>query len=195
MLRGSISRPSLSRSVSGSRHPQSDRQVQFGVDAGNPTWAHAVSHLAHHCRNDRTVYSFCMPRRHCGLTSEEAVCTNGMSQYSPKADATPISGLVIARLIRRATFPGDPARGDRLTYWESLAYVAGWIELQGPARKRLGNFLAGRLKGLRIGNSNPTSPGAHDGFGAMPARLHSDRPMREAARIQSADRAMIIPMW
>ncbi len=67
-------------------HPQGwiDR-ARFGHQAGNPILGAAEYHISHHCKNGRTVYSFCM----CpggtvvAATSEEGrVATNGMSQYS-----------------------------------------------------------------------------------------------------------------
>ncbi|HRD90561.1 MAG TPA: FAD-dependent oxidoreductase, partial [Accumulibacter sp.] len=67
-------------------HPQSlIDQARFGRHAGNPLLGAADYKLVHHCRNGRSVYSFCM----CpggtvvAATSEERrVVTNGMSQYS-----------------------------------------------------------------------------------------------------------------
>src|SRR3990167_9547965 len=67
-------------------HPQSwiDR-ARFGDCAGHPDLGAADYSLSHHCKNGRTVYSFCM----CpggtvvAATSEPGrVVTNGMSQYS-----------------------------------------------------------------------------------------------------------------
>ena len=127
-------------------HPQSwiDKS-RFGVDAGNPILGAAEYHISHHCKNDRTVYSFCM----CpggtvvAATSEEGrVATNGMSQYS-RNERNANSGLVVA-IDPQRDFPGDPLAGIALQrHWESLAYVAGGSSYKAPAQ-RLGDFLAGR---------------------------------------------------
>ena len=60
-------------------------QARFGPNAGNEILGAADYKLVHHCKNGRSVYSFCM----CpggtvvAATSEEnRVVTNGMSQYS-----------------------------------------------------------------------------------------------------------------
>jgi uncharacterized FAD-dependent dehydrogenase len=127
-------------------HPQSwiDKS-RFGVDAGNPILGAAEYHISHHCKNDRTVYSFCM----CpggtvvAATSEEGrVATNGMSQYS-RNERNANSGLVVA-IDPERDFPGDPLAGIALQrHWESLAFVAGGSNYKAPAQ-RLGDFLAGR---------------------------------------------------
>ena len=127
-------------------HPQSwiDRS-RFGADAGNPILGAAEYHISHHCRNGRTVYSFCM----CpggtvvAATSEEGrVATNGMSQYS-RNERNANSGFVVA--IDPATdYPGDPLAGIAFQrQWESRAYVAGGSSYRAPAQ-RVGDFLAGR---------------------------------------------------
>ena len=67
-------------------HPQSViDDARFGKEAGNAILGAADYKLVHHCKDGRSVYSFCM----CpggtvvAATSEEGrVVTNGMSQYS-----------------------------------------------------------------------------------------------------------------
>ena len=64
-------------------HPQEmvDR-AQYGEMAGNPALPPAVYNLAHHCRNGRGVYTFCMcPGGEVVVASSETggVVTNGMS--------------------------------------------------------------------------------------------------------------------
>jgi uncharacterized FAD-dependent dehydrogenase len=127
-------------------HPQSwiDKS-RFGVDAGNPILGAAEYHLSHHCRNGRTVYSFCM----CpggtvvAATSEEGrVATNGMSQYS-REERNANSGFVVGIDPARDYF-GDPLAGIAFQrHWESLAFVAGGSSYHAPAQ-RVGDFLAGR---------------------------------------------------
>ncbi|MET0654731.1 MAG: FAD-dependent protein, partial [Pseudoxanthomonas sp.] len=67
-------------------HPQSliDR-ARFGPQAGHPILGAADYKLVHHCRNGRSVYSFCMcPGGTVVAAASEPgrVVTNGMSQYS-----------------------------------------------------------------------------------------------------------------
>ena len=127
-------------------HPQSwiDR-ARFGVDAGNPILGAAEYHISHHCRNGRTVYSFCM----CpggtvvAATSEEGrVATNGMSQYS-REERNANSGFVVG-IDPARDYPGDPLAGIAFQrQWESAAFVAGGSNYHAPAQ-RVGDFLAGR---------------------------------------------------
>ena len=127
-------------------HPQSwiDR-ARFGAEAGNPILGAADYSLTHHCRNGRTVYSFCM----CpggtvvAATSEEGrVATNGMSQYS-RAERNANSGFVVA-IDPARDYPGHPLAGIAFQrHWESLAYVAGGSSYKAPAQ-RLEDFMGGR---------------------------------------------------
>ncbi len=127
-------------------HPQSwIDKARFGVDAGNSILGAAEYHISHHCKNGRTVYSFCM----CpggtvvAATSEEGrVATNGMSQYS-RNERNANSGFVVA-IDPARDYPGDPLAGIAFQrHWESLAYVAGGSSYRAPAQ-RVGDFLAGR---------------------------------------------------
>ena len=67
-------------------HPQSMiDECRLGPSAGNPLLGSADYKLAHHCRNGRTVYSFCMcPGGTVVAAASEPgkLVTNGMSQYS-----------------------------------------------------------------------------------------------------------------
>ncbi len=79
-------------------HPQEvvDR-AQYGDDAGDPNLPHAVYNLAHHCKDGRGVYTFCMcPGGEVVVASSEAdmVVTNGMS-YRNRASGTANSGLLV----------------------------------------------------------------------------------------------------
>ncbi|QNA83391.1 NAD(P)/FAD-dependent oxidoreductase [Sphingomonas sp. So64.6b] len=127
-------------------HPQSwIDAARFGASAGHPILGAADYSLSHHCKNGRTVYSFCM----CpggtvvAATSEEGrVATNGMSQYS-RNERNANSGLVVA-IDPARDYPGDPLAGIALQrHWESRAYLAGGSTYKAPAQ-RLGDFLAGR---------------------------------------------------
>ena len=144
-------------------HPQSwIDKARFGADAGNRILGAAEYHISHHCKNGRTVYSFCM----CpggtvvAATSEEGrVATNGMSQYS-RNERNANSGLVVA-IDPARDYPGDPLAGIALQRrWESMAYVAGGSSYKAPAQ-RLGDFLAGRPS-TTLGAVTPSyRPGVH----------------------------------
>src|SRR5688572_6038641 len=108
-------------------HPQSViDQARFGPSAGHPILGAADYKLVHHCRNGRSVYSFCM----CpggtvvAATSEVGrVVTNGMSQYS-RNERNANSGIVVG--ITPADYPGHPLAGIGFQQrWEERAYEAG----------------------------------------------------------------------
>ena len=144
-------------------HPQSwIDDARFGHSAGNPILGAADYSLSHHCRNGRTVYSFCM----CpggtvvAATSEEGrVATNGMSQYS-RNERNANSGIVVG-IDPARDYPGDPLAGIALQrHWESRAFVAGGSNYKAPAQT-LGDFLAGRAS-IRLGSVIPSYlPGVH----------------------------------
>ena len=144
-------------------HPQSWIDAsRFGADAGNPILGAAEYHISHHCRNDRTVYSFCMcPGGTVVAATSEAgrVATNGMSQYS-RNERNANSGLVVG-IDPARDYPGDPLAGIALQrHWESRAYVAGGSSYRAPAQ-RLGDFLAGRPS-TALGTVAPSyRPGVH----------------------------------
>ncbi|WP_047044617.1 NAD(P)/FAD-dependent oxidoreductase [Vibrio mexicanus] len=120
-------------------------EARFGPNAGNPILGAADYKLVHHCKNGRTVYSFCM----CpggtvvAATSEEGrVVTNGMSQYS-RAERNANSAIVVG-ISPEVDYPGDPLAGIRLQReLESNAYKLGGETYDAPAQK-IGDFLKGR---------------------------------------------------
>ncbi|WP_300451039.1 NAD(P)/FAD-dependent oxidoreductase [Accumulibacter sp.] len=126
-------------------HPQSliDR-ARFGPYAGHPQLGAADYKLVHHCRNGRSVYSFCM----CpggtvvAATSEVGrVVTNGMSQYS-RNERNANAGLVVG--ISPLDYPGGPLAGIALQReLEARAFELGGGTYEAPAQ-RVGDFLAGR---------------------------------------------------
>ena len=127
-------------------HPQSliDR-VRFGQFAGNKLMGAADYKLVHHCKNGRSVYSFCM----CpggtvvAATSEEGhVVTNGMSQYS-RNEQNANAGIVVG-ITPEADYPGNALAGiDFQHHWEVMAFEAGGRNYNAPAQ-RVGDFLANR---------------------------------------------------
>lgn len=144
-------------------HPQSwIDKARFGACAGHPDLGAAAYSLSHHCRNGRTVYSFCM----CpggtvvAATSEPGrVVTNGMSQYS-RNERNANSGVVVG-IDPARDYPGHPLAGIALQrHWESLAYVAGGSTYAAPGQK-VGDFLAGQASSA-LGEVIPSyRPGVH----------------------------------
>ncbi|SBS63407.1 NAD(P)/FAD-dependent oxidoreductase [Vibrio atlanticus] len=137
-------------------------EARFGKNAGNPILGAADYKLVHHCKNGRTVYSFCM----CpggtvvAATSEEGrVVTNGMSQYS-RAERNANSAIVVG-IDPERDYPGDALAGIRLQReLESAAYVLGGENYDAPAQK-IGDFLKGRDPS-KIGEVKPSfTPGIH----------------------------------
>ncbi|MET0269119.1 MAG: NAD(P)/FAD-dependent oxidoreductase [Sphingomonas sp.] len=127
-------------------HPQAwiDR-ARFGACAKHPDLGAAAYTLSHHCRNGRTVYSFCMcpGGRVVAAASEPGrVVTNGMSQYS-RAEFNANSGLVVG-IDPARDYPGHPLAGiDLQRRLEEAAFVAGGSNYSAPGQ-RLGDFVAGR---------------------------------------------------
>jgi uncharacterized protein len=123
-------------------HPQSlIDKCRFGNNAGNPILGAADYKLVHHCKNGRSVYSFCM----CpggtvvAATSEaEHVVTNGMSQYS-RNERNANSGIVVG--ITPDDYPGSPLAGiDYQRRLEAHAYVLGGKTYAAPGQL-VGDFL------------------------------------------------------
>jgi uncharacterized FAD-dependent dehydrogenase len=127
-------------------HPQSlIDSCRFGQFAGNPLLGAADYKLVHHCKNGRTVYSFCM----CpggtvvAATSEEGrVVTNGMSQYS-RNERNANAGIVVG------VTPTDFGSDDVLAgvafqrHWEERAFELGGRNYNAPVQL-VGDFLAKR---------------------------------------------------
>ncbi len=117
-------------------------KARFGKNAGHPLLGAADYKLVHHCKNGRSVYSFCM----CpggvvvAATSEtEAVVTNGMSQYS-RSERNANSAIVVG--IEPKDFANDPLQGIALQRkLERNAYILGGSTYDAPAQ-RVGDFLA-----------------------------------------------------
>jgi uncharacterized FAD-dependent dehydrogenase len=142
-------------------HPQHliDR-CRYGEYAGHKILGAADYRVVHHCKNDRSVYSFCM----CpgGLvvaaTSEIGkVVTNGMSQYS-RNERNANSGLVVG--ITPADFPSDdPLAGIELQrQLEAQAFKLGGENYHAPAQL-VEDFLAGRPS-QQLGSVKPSyAPG------------------------------------
>ena len=145
-------------------HPQSliDR-CRFGNNAGNPLLGAADYKLVHHCRNGRSVYSFCMcPGGTVVAATSEAghVVTNGMSQYS-RNERNANSGIVVG--ITPDDYPGHPLAGiDFQRQLEANAFKLGGETYQAPGQL-VGDFLSNRPSSA-FGTVVPSyTPGVHLG--------------------------------
>ncbi|MGB7396452.1 MAG: NAD(P)/FAD-dependent oxidoreductase [Candidatus Macondimonas sp.] len=151
-------------------HPQSLIDTcRFGPQAGHPLLGAADYKLVHHCKNGRSVYSFCM----CpggtvvAATSEPGrVVTNGMSQYS-RNERNANSAIVVG--ITPEDYPGGPLAGiDLQRQLESQAFVLGGGNYDAPAQL-VGDFMAGRPS-TAFGSVLPSyQPGVR--LGALDASL------------------------
>ncbi|MEX1665224.1 NAD(P)/FAD-dependent oxidoreductase [Zhongshania arctica] len=124
-------------------HPQSVIDAaRFGEQAGHPILGSADYKLVHHCKNGRSVYSFCM----CpggtvvAATSEEGrVVTNGMSQYS-RNERNANSAIVVG-IEPEKDYPEHILAGiDLQRSLETLAYQLGGENYNAPAQL-VGDYL------------------------------------------------------
>lgn len=120
-------------------------QARFGDNAGNEILGAADYKLVHHCKNGRSVYSFCMcPGGTVVAAASEAgrVVTNGMSQYSRNernANSAIVVGIDPAR-----DYPNHPLAGIELQrQLETLAFELGGKDYSAPAQT-IGDFLKGK---------------------------------------------------
>ncbi len=157
-------------------HPQSViDQARFGPQAGHALLGAADYKLVHHCRNGRSVYSFCMcPGGTVVAAASEPgrVVTNGMSQYSRNernANAAIVVGITPEDF---AEFDpsGSPLAGIALQrHWESVAFKLGGETYEAPAQK-VGDFIANQpsadlgavvpsyTPGIRLGDLSTALP-------------------------------------
>ena len=142
-------------------HEQSmiDR-CRFGDNAGNPILGAADYKLVHHCKNGRTVYSFCMcPGGTVVAAASEPgrVVTNGMSQYS-RHERNANSAIVVG-ITPEQDYPGHPLAGIELQRrLEELAFKAGGENYNAPGQL-IGDFLAGKPSAA-LGDVTPSyTPG------------------------------------
>ncbi len=124
-------------------HPQSViDEARFGDNAGNAILGAADYKLVHHCKNDRSVYSFCM----CpggtvvAATSEEGcVVTNGMSQYS--RNERNANAAIVVGIEPERDYPQHVLAGiDLQRELEKRAFELGGKDYSAPAQL-VGDFL------------------------------------------------------
>ncbi|MEP1382928.1 MAG: NAD(P)/FAD-dependent oxidoreductase [Paraglaciecola sp.] len=118
---------------------------RFGDNVGNPILGTADYKLVHHCKNGRSVYSFCMcPGGTVVAAASEPnrVVTNGMSQYS-RHESNANSAIVVG-ITPEKDYPEHPLAGIELQRnLESLAFNVGGENYHAPAQY-IGDFLANR---------------------------------------------------
>ena len=142
-------------------HPQSMIDSErFGESAGNPLLGAADYKLVHHCKNGRSVYSFCM----CpggtvvAATSEEGhVVSNGMSQYS--RNERNANAAIVVGIEPDKDYPGDALAGIELQRKiEKAAYVLGGSNYNAPVQL-VGDYL-NQTASTQLGAINPSyAPG------------------------------------
>jgi uncharacterized FAD-dependent dehydrogenase len=124
-------------------HPQSViDKARFGKSAGNPLLGAADYKLVHHCKNGRSVYSFCMcPGGTVVAAASEdgGVVTNGMSQYS--RNERNANAAIVVGIEPEIDYPDHPLAGIELQrQLEQAAYHLGGGDYQAPAQL-VGDFL------------------------------------------------------
>ncbi|MDD5227714.1 MAG: NAD(P)/FAD-dependent oxidoreductase [Methylococcales bacterium] len=138
-------------------HPQSlIDQCRFGSHAGHPLLGAADYKLVHHCKNGRSVYSFCMcPGGTVVAATSEAghVVTNGMSQYS-RNERNANSAIVVG-ITPEVDYPQHVLAGvDLQRHWERQAFLLGGENYAAPAQL-VGDFLAGQAS-TKFGTVEPS---------------------------------------
>lgn len=124
-------------------HPQQlINKSQYGIFAEHPRLGSADYKLVHHCKNGRSVYTFCM----CpggtvvaAASEEGGIVTNGMSEHArDKANAN--SALLVG--VDLEDFESDhPLAGVYFQRkWEQMAFKAGGSNYHAPAQL-VGDFL------------------------------------------------------
>jgi uncharacterized FAD-dependent dehydrogenase len=155
-------------------HPQSlIDKARFGAQAGHALLGAADYKLVHHCRNGRSVYSFCMcPGGTVVAAASEPgrVVTNGMSQYS-RNERNANAGIVVGITPQDfAVYGSGPLAGvDLQRHFEERAFVLGGATYDAPGQL-VGDFLA-RRPSREFGAVSPSyTPGVHLGEldGALP---------------------------
>ena len=126
-------------------HPQRlIDECRFGASAGHKLLGAADYKLVHHCKNGRSVYSFCMcPGGMVVAAASEAgrLVTNGMSQYS-RSEKNANSAIVVG--ITPEDYPGNPLAGIEFQRrLEERAFALGGSNYKAPGQL-VGDFLAGR---------------------------------------------------
>ncbi len=142
-------------------HPQTlIDECRFGDSAGNKLLGAADYKLVHHCKNGRSVYSFCM----CpggmvvAAASEEGkLVTNGMSQYS-RSEKNANSAIVVG-ITPEIDYPENALAGIEFQRrLEEKAFELGGENYNAPGQL-VGDFLKNRAS-TEFGSVKPSyTPG------------------------------------
>ncbi|GAA6206564.1 NAD(P)/FAD-dependent oxidoreductase [Thalassotalea sp. SU-HH00458] len=132
-------------------------EARFGKNAGHPILGAADYKLVHHCKNGRSVYSFCM----CpggtvvAAASEEGrLVTNGMSQYS-RHERNANSAIVVGIEPKDFTYGSEDPKSEAENVLagiefqrrlEEKAFKLGGENYDAPVQL-VGDFLNGRKSG------------------------------------------------
>jgi len=138
-------------------HPQSViDEALFGEQAGNATLGAADYHLVHHCKNGRSVYSFCMcPGGTVVAAASEdgGIVTNGMSQYS--RNERNANAAIVVGIDPEQDYPEHVLSGiDLQRDLEKAAYKLGGGDYKAPAQL-VGDFLQDKPS-TELGNVTPS---------------------------------------
>lgn len=144
-------------------HPQGlIDECRFGAFAGHKLLGAADYKIVHHCKNGRSVYSFCMcPGGMVVAAASEAgkLVTNGMSQYS-RNEKNANSAIVVG-ITPEVDYPENALAGIEFQRrLEEKAFVLGGSNYNAPGQL-VGDFLKGRAS-TEFGKVTPSyTPGMH----------------------------------
>jgi len=138
-------------------HPQSViDKARFGEHAGNEILGAADYKLVHHCKDGRSVYSFCMcPGGTVVAAASEPgkLVINGMSEYS--RNERNANSAIVVDVNPETDYPQHPLAGiDLQRQLEEKAYAMGGSNYNAPMQL-VGDFLAGKAS-EKIGSVTPS---------------------------------------
>jgi len=127
-------------------HPQSlIDQCRYGDQAGHERLGTADYKLVHHCKNGRSVYSFCMcPGGKVVAAASEPgrLVTNGMSEYA--RDESNANSAIVVGITPEVDYPDGPLAGVALQrQLEEQAFILGGSTYEAPGQL-VGDFLGDR---------------------------------------------------
>ncbi len=138
-------------------HPQPViDKARFGEHAGNEILGAADYKLVHHCKDGRSVYSFCMcPGGTVVAAASEPgkLVINGMSEYS--RNERNANSAIVVDVNPETDYPQHPLAGiDLQRQLEEKAYAMGGSNYNAPMQL-VGDFLAGKAS-EKIGSVTPS---------------------------------------
>ena len=131
-------------------------KARFGEHAGNEILGAADYKLVHHCKDGRSVYSFCMcPGGTVVAAASEPgkLVINGMSEYS--RNERNANSAIVVDVNPETDYPQHPLAGiDLQRQLEEKAYAMGGSNYNAPMQL-VGDFLAGKAS-EKIGSVTPS---------------------------------------